>query len=132
MGAKKNSKMLYVIIFILLGSGFLYLLITSLNSRGMYFLNVSEALAKGLTNIKHARLFGRVGDKVERVRNGVEFSLLDKKNSSLSIPVFYKGRLPDTFKPGVDVIVEGGVKGGVFRAYSLMTKCPSKYKKASS
>ncbi len=132
MGPKGKSRGIYVIIFILLGSGFLYLLITSLNSRGMYFLNVSEALAKGLGNIRHARVFGKVGNRLKRINNGVEFPLLDKNNSSLSIPVFYRGRLPDTFRPGVDVIVEGGVKKGIFHAYSLMTKCPSKYKKASS
>jgi len=39
--------------------------------------------------------------------------------------------VPDTFKPGAEVIVEGGFDSasGVFGANSLMTKCPSKYEK---
>ena len=43
----------------------------------------------------------------------------------------YSGAVPDTFKPGVEVIVEGGLdaSGGVFNATTLMTKCPSKYQK---
>ncbi len=132
MKAREKNRLIYVIVFLLLGGGFLYLLISSLSSNGMYFLNVSEALAKGLGNIKHARLFGKVGRQVKETQGGVRFSLLDKRNPSLSIPIFYKGKLPDTFAPGIEVIVEGKMKGGVFRAYNLMTKCPSKYKKAGS
>jgi cytochrome c-type biogenesis protein CcmE len=45
--------------------------------------------------------------------------------------VDYSGAVPDTFKPGVEVIVEGGMQpeAGVFKASTLMTKCPSKYEK---
>jgi len=38
--------------------------------------------------------------------------------------------VPDTFKPGAEVIVEGRMEqGGAFNAKTLMTKCPSKYQK---
>jgi cytochrome c-type biogenesis protein CcmE len=45
--------------------------------------------------------------------------------------VDYAGAVPDTFKPGAEVIVEGGMKpaSGIFKAGTLMTKCPSKYEK---
>jgi cytochrome c-type biogenesis protein CcmE len=59
---------------------------------------------------------------------------VDKKDQTLSLPVHYRGVIPDTFKPGVEVIVEGGLDPGtqVFKAKTLMTKCPSKYKKKTS
>ena len=42
----------------------------------------------------------------------------------------YSGAVPDAFKPGAEVIVEGGMDaGGGFTAKVLMTKCPSKYQK---
>ena len=38
--------------------------------------------------------------------------------------------IPDTFKAGAEVIVEGGLRpDGSFQAKTLMTKCPSKYQK---
>ncbi|MDY7002096.1 MAG: cytochrome c maturation protein CcmE, partial [Thermodesulfobacteriota bacterium] len=62
---------------------------------------------------------------------GVKFRLVDKDKQGEYIWVDYAGAVPDTFKPGVEVIVEGDFQGdtGVFRAGTLMTKCPSKYKK---
>ena len=50
-----------------------------------------------------------------------------------TIRVDFKGAVPDTFKVGAEVIVEGGMadtpEGKVFTANTLITKCPSKYEK---
>jgi cytochrome c-type biogenesis protein CcmE len=48
--------------------------------------------------------------------------------------VEYRGAVPDTFKPGAEVIVEGrfNKQSGVFSASTLITKCPSKYEKMSA
>jgi len=44
------------------------------------------------------------------------------------IPVAYHGVIPDMFKAGVEVVVEGKMDDtGVFQANVLMTKCASKY-----
>ena len=44
------------------------------------------------------------------------------------VPVAFKGVVPDLFKAGSEVVVEGRLdQGGVFRADSVMTKCASKY-----
>lgn len=43
------------------------------------------------------------------------------------LPVRYNGVLPDMFAADRDVIVEGKVEGGIFRAKTLLTTCPSKY-----
>jgi cytochrome c-type biogenesis protein CcmE len=71
------------------------------------------------------------GLKQDSKKLGVRFQLADKDNRSQIILVDYKGVVPDTFKPGVEVIVEGRMlpSQGVFNANSLLTKCPSKYKK---
>jgi cytochrome c-type biogenesis protein CcmE len=46
-----------------------------------------------------------------------------------TIPVVYKGSVPDLFKTGRDVVVDGRLRHGVFVAVpdTLVTKCPSKY-----
>lgn len=45
-----------------------------------------------------------------------------------SLPVVYQGVVPDAFKAGNEVVVEGRLTStGVFQAKSILTKCPSKY-----
>jgi cytochrome c-type biogenesis protein CcmE len=45
------------------------------------------------------------------------------------VPVVYRGSVPDQFKLGRHVVVDGRYRNGVFVAKpdSLVTKCPSKY-----
>jgi len=43
------------------------------------------------------------------------------------VPVVYRGSVPDLFRTGRDVSVEGSLQNGVFVADKLVTKCPSKY-----
>ena len=80
-----------------------------------------------------ARLFGTVApdNLLKNVDGpGASFLLQDKDDAGLTLPVVYKGAVPDTFKAGAEVIVEGGLQpDGRFMARTLMTKCPSKYQK---
>ena len=47
------------------------------------------------------------------------------------IPVVYAGTVPDIFRPGIQVVVEGRMdESGTFRAETLLAKCPSKYQAA--
>jgi cytochrome c-type biogenesis protein CcmE len=59
---------------------------------------------------------------------GLHFRLRDR-NGTASVPVVYKGSVPDLFKTGREVVVDGKLQGGVFVAVpdTLVTKCPSKY-----
>jgi cytochrome c-type biogenesis protein CcmE len=59
---------------------------------------------------------------------GLHFRLRDVKGTAV-VPVVYTGSVPDLFRPGHDVVVEGRLQHGVFVAVpgTLVTKCPSKY-----
>lgn len=47
------------------------------------------------------------------------------------VPVTYGGVVPDIFKPGIQVVVEGRFgRAGTFEADRLTAKCPSKYQAA--
>jgi cytochrome c-type biogenesis protein CcmE len=132
MPARKNT-LVYVAAFLLLLGGVSYLAWSGFNENSVYFLNVAEAKSLPAQQLRAARLFGTVADGDVRPHApgpGVTFSLQDKDNASLSIEVNYTGAVPDTFKPGAEVIVEGAMGGeGRFDARILMTKCPSKYQK---
>ena len=60
--------------------------------------------------------------------DGLRFRLQDVKGTA-TVPVVYRGTVPDMFKVGREVRLEGRLQSGVFVAKrdSLRTKCPSKY-----
>jgi cytochrome c-type biogenesis protein CcmE len=60
--------------------------------------------------------------------SGLRFRLRDVKGTAL-VPVVYRGTVPDLFRTGRDVVVDGRMRNGVFVAVpnTLVTKCPSKY-----
>lgn len=127
---KKNTR-LYLFAFLLFASGLAYLCVAGFSETGVYFLNVAEAKATTPDKLRQARIFGIVAPAgLEKNLDSVAFRLLDKDDDGLHIPVIYSGLIPDTFKAGAEVIVEGGMnEGGDFIAKILMTKCPSKYQK---
>ena len=59
---------------------------------------------------------------------GLHFRLRDVKGTA-TVPVVYRGSVPDLFRTGRDVVVDGRLRNGVFVAVpdTLVTKCPSKY-----
>ena len=66
---------------------------------------------------------------------GMRFLLKDVRSKDPArVPVVYRGTVPDLFKTGRDVVVDGTLRNGVFvaRPGSLVTKCPSHYAPAKS
>ena len=61
---------------------------------------------------------------------GLRFRLRDIEGTSrTAVPVRYTGSVPDLFKPGRHIVIDGRLKNGTFVAQpgSMITKCPSKY-----
>lgn len=133
MAAKKNTLVYLAALLLFLG-GLGWLIGSGLSEGSTYFVNVGEALAMKPGQLAQARLFGTVSEQnlvMAQGGLGARFVLVDKDNPAKTMAVDYSGVVPDTFKPGVEVIVEGGFDAarGVFAANTLMTKCPSKYQK---
>lgn len=61
-------------------------------------------------------------------RQELSFRLRDVKGTA-TVPVVYRGSVPDQFKAGREVRLEGRLQSGVFvgKPGTLVTKCPSKY-----
>jgi cytochrome c-type biogenesis protein CcmE len=59
---------------------------------------------------------------------GLRFRLRDVAGTT-AVPVVYTGSVPDLFRKGRDIVVDGTLRNGVFVAVpgTLVTKCPSKY-----
>jgi cytochrome c-type biogenesis protein CcmE len=91
----------------------------------------SELLAKKSSG--DFKLTGKVVDgSVKRQGESLSFAVRDR-NGSASVPVTYTGVVPDPFREGREVIVDGKLEGGTFvgERDSLVTKCPSKFQNAS-
>ena len=60
--------------------------------------------------------------------DGLRFTVRDIEGSA-TVPVVYKGSVPDLFRTGREVYMSGELRNGVFVAEpgSLVTRCPSKY-----
>ncbi|CAM2059332.1 cytochrome c-type biogenesis protein CcmE [Desulfovibrionales bacterium] len=137
--SKQGSKGVYIAAFMLLAAGLGYLVFSGISSDSVYFVNVAEALAMPAEKLTSARLFGTVdGQKIILLQDqrGIRFRLIDKDDVNKSLWVEYQGTVPNTFKDGAEVIVEGSLPKSTkaqdnqaFKATVLMTKCPSKYQK---
>jgi cytochrome c-type biogenesis protein CcmE len=81
-------------------------------------------------------LVGKVVGKPHASTNGVlRFRIRDiGKATAARVPVVYRGSVPDLFKTGSDIAVNGTLRHGVFVAKhdSLVTKCPDHYAGKSS
>jgi cytochrome c-type biogenesis protein CcmE len=110
---------------------------------------VYTALAgNGIAQLKPSSLAGHKGDvtlvgtvlgrpqpSAAHTTAGMRFQLKDIGSANgARVPVVYHGSVPDLFKVGRHVVVEGTLRNGVFVAKpgSLVTKCPSKYAPAKS
>jgi cytochrome c-type biogenesis protein CcmE len=100
---------------------------------------VYTALAGGTPSLRPSTLAGHeghvsvAGKVVGRVTgNGhsapLRFTLRDVEGTA-RVPVVYRGSVPDLFRSGRDIVVDGTLRNGVFVAKpgTLVTKCPSKY-----
>jgi len=109
---------------------------------------VYTALAgNGVAQLSPSSLAGHTGDVTlvgavvgpvkgdASTHGGLRFRLKDIGRAAPDrVPVAYRGSVPDLFKVGRHVVLEGTLRNGVFVAKpgSLVTKCPSKYTPAKS
>jgi len=124
----KRKRVIFAGAIVLMAMGFLIYM--GLSQFATNYLTVSEFLAEGESiSGKQVRVAGQiVPDSVNQdIKNfTLNFTITD---GEATLPVFYQGLdVPDTFKAGTDIVVEGkSDRQGVFNASKLITKCPSKY-----
>ena len=126
----KRKKYIFAVIVVAVAIGVLAYIGTS--QFAIYYVTVGEFIEDGESLYgQHIRVAGYVADESvswDTDNFTLSFTLVD---GEASLPVVYKGVVPDTFKTGNDVVVEGkSDQQGVFHADKLVTKCPSKYEPA--
>ena len=127
MEKRKKYKSIIIAAVVMFITG--YLIYTGLRDTMTFYLTVSEVLAQPAAQAVEAL---RVGGTVkpgsvtwDPKTLKLSFKLADEK---ANLTINYTGVVPDSFKPGTEVIVEGAYQGnGDFLAAAIMPKCASKY-----
>ena len=106
-----------------------YLVYSATGTSAEYYRTVAELRSDHSGG--DARVLGTVQDDVQRTAGGLEVKFT-ATDSGASMPVEYRGPLPDIFRPGIQVVVEGRMNAeGVFVAKTLLAKCPSRFTAAA-
>lgn len=124
-----KKKLKIAVAFAVVSGVLIWLLLSGFNNTMQYFRTIEEVTA--LKDASHANGLRVKGDLVSGslVKNQtnlqVSFRIADEGHE---MEVHYDGILPDTFKDGAEVLVEGKYNpAGFFEAQTVMAKCPSKY-----
>ena len=125
-----QKKTKFVIGSVLIVAAIGYLITTGINSTSQYFFTVDELMSQKISYAGEGlKVKGNVvnGSIVRDSDNYLKINFaIEDKSSNLN--VIYEGIIPDMFKDGQEVVVEGTLaKDGVFHANTLLTSCPSKY-----
>jgi len=120
---------MWLVGLIVLGVGASVALTVSAFRRNMMFFYSPTQVARGEAPVGYPfRLGGLVGNgTVKRGQQGlaVRFAITDGRQS---IPVTYKGLLPDLFREGQGVVVRGNLSpSGVLNASEVLAKHDAKY-----
>jgi cytochrome c-type biogenesis protein CcmE len=119
-----------ILLAAVLAAGAGYLVYTSTQGSAEYYQTIPEMRAH--PQVREVRVVGVVQNDVVRTQGGLH-ARFTVAGSGQRMPVEYSGSLPDIFKPGVQVVVQGRPdRAGVFQARLLQAKCPSRFTAAAS
>ncbi|MBI3971096.1 MAG: cytochrome c maturation protein CcmE [Chloroflexi bacterium] len=117
-----------------------YLVLTGLSSATVYYLTVGEYQAQQAQLAQQNAATGTRGGRAVRVSGNVVPGTIVREGTTVrftmadpsgSLPVVYKGVVPDIFGDDAQVVVEGrSGPDGAFHASNLLAKCPSKFEAA--
>jgi cytochrome c-type biogenesis protein CcmE len=126
---KRRHKRITIIIIGLAGLGLAtYLVASAFRQNLVFFFSPTQVVAKEAPIERTFRIGGLVENgTLKRDPDGltVRFTVTD---TSASIPVVYKGILPDLFKEGRGCVAQGKIgSDGVFRADQVLAKHDENY-----
>jgi cytochrome c-type biogenesis protein CcmE len=124
----RKRKRLYVVLggLALLGVA-TALVLSAFSDNLVFFYGPSDLAAKHVPDGRDIRIGGLVENgSVKHEADGLtlDFKVTD---GNTAVPVTYKGDVPDLFREGQGVVVEGKLQRGTFRADSVLAKHDENY-----
>ena len=129
---RKRLPVSFIIAGVAILGAVLYLVFANTQANAVYYMTVSELKHCTACATQSVRVAGVVqsGSIVRDDQNQrMSFTINDGAHV---LAVSYSGVVPDIFRPGIQVVVEGRYTGqGPFQAQTLLAKCPSKFQSAT-
>lgn len=129
---RKRLPLSFLLAGIAILGAVIYLVYANTQTNAVYYMTVPELKHCTICTTQAVRVAGVVqaGSVVRNDSNDlIKFVITD---GNQSLPVTYSGVVPDIFRPGIQVVVEGHYTGqGPFQAQILLAKCPSKFQSAT-
>ncbi len=122
----KHKRLTFVVIAVGLLGAAVALVLVAFEENIVFFFSPTEVLERTPPPGQRVRLGGLVEEgSVEKPGGAqVTFRVTDLANT---VPVAYVGLLPDLFREGQGVVVEGYVENGVMRAEEVLAKHDENY-----
>ena len=126
MTPRKRRRLVLVAAVVLCVAGATALILSAFEESLAYFQSPTDLVTAPPAPDRAIRLGGLVAEgSVARAGEQLSFAITDTAHS---VPVVYQGAVPDLFREGQGVVVEGRLEaGGVFRADSLLAKHDENY-----
>jgi cytochrome c-type biogenesis protein CcmE len=113
---------------VLLAGAVSYLAYAGAQQGWVYYVSVDQFTQDKQQQKHRVRLMGHVAAENLQIESGQLRARFELASDLHRLPVEYRGSIPDLFKAGADVVVEGKLNSaGIFEADVLLTKCASKY-----
>lgn len=120
-----------IIALLAISAAVAYLVQAGVRAGWVYSMEAATFLENAEMHDRRVRLSGAVSWENVESNPAMLYAKFDLVSNGKSLPVMYRGAVPDMFRPGHDVVLEGRLDDqGVFQADVLLTKCASKYDEA--
>ena len=123
---RKHKRLTFVVIAMALLGAAATLALIAFRDNIVFFYSPTEVAEKKIADGRRIRIGGLVEEGSVQKQPGaiVVFRLTDLNTS---IPVQYKGLLPDLFREGQGIVAEGRLENGEFRAEEVLAKHDETY-----
>ena len=123
---RKQRRLYFVVLGMLALGAATALVLTAMSDTLVYFYTPSDLKTRHVSEGRRMRIGGLVEQgSVERKGDEVRFVVTDL---TATLPVVYRGVLPDLFREGQGVVTEGKMDGqGLFHASEVLAKHDENY-----
>jgi cytochrome c-type biogenesis protein CcmE len=123
---RKQRRLYFVLLGMLALGAAVALVLTAISDSLVYFYSPTDIVSQRIPEGRRMRIGGLVEEgSVKKDGKTVAFKVTDITNA---LPVVYAGILPDLFREGQGVVVEGRMeKDGLFHASEVLAKHDEKY-----
>lgn len=125
----KHQRLTLLILAIVAVLGAVLLAMSALKDQAAYFYAPADVARKGAPLDRAVRIGGMVRkDSLRHLDDGVTIQFMVGDETKATIPVRFKGIVPDLFKEGSGVVAEGRFqKDGLFVASEILAKHDENY-----